>query len=149
MNKAFVAGSIIGLVLAAPALAFADSTVTATADSHTAIDPSGIVVVGTGVSQSFGIGADAGYTAFVTVDGAEQGSVSSVSLTGDMSDHFVSVRGVARGGGSLPYCSGPSAPGWRMDLADGGCGGAKMVVIAAGSSVSCPWFMGAGCVIKE
>lgn len=69
------------------------------------------------------------------------------------------------GGGSMPWCSGPMAPGWRVDLPGGGCGQVSTktasgvvfsypVFFKAGSSVvkngvsySCPESFFMGCVI--
>lgn len=105
-----------------------------------------------------------GYSANSTVDGDITGSVVvdgiNTSVIGThvigysvtdsaLSSAFASrTVMVAGGGGTLPYCSGPTAPGWRADLADGGCGGPKMTVVAAGTP-GCGYWMVLGCVIVE
>jgi hypothetical protein len=41
----------------------------------------------------------------------------------------------AGAGGALPWCSGPSAPGWNTSLPDGGCGGSASLAAAAVTSL--------------
>lgn len=51
-----------------------------------------------------------------------------------INSNFVSNSG---GGGSMVWCSGPTAPGWRVDLEDGGCRSiANTVPSATGTSPS-------------
>lgn len=34
---------------------------------------------------------------------------------------FADATSTPVGGGTAPFCSGPLAPGWRVDMANGGC----------------------------
>lgn len=141
-------------LLAVPFISFADSTVSASADNGASVSPSGTTVVLTGNTQVFSIGANAGFSVGnVTVDGASQGAVSSVSFTGialDAVSHSISVSSFSTGG-SMPYCSGPTAPGWQAGEVDGGCSRAS-VTLDSGNYVSyqgikydCPIFFTSGC----
>lgn len=147
--KKFIA-VLAGVSLLLPALALADVS----------IDLSGgNVIVQQGQSYT-----EPGYSANSTVDGDITSDVSvsnpgtsaagSFTITYAVTDStwtsaFAS-RGltVVAGGGTEPYCSSPTAPGWRSGLADGGCGGAKMHVVPAGSP-GCPFFLSQGCLIKD
>lgn len=115
--------------------------------------------------------SEPGYSANSSVDGdiTSLVSVSSVdtsvsgsftidySVTDSALDTATAQRGliVASGGGTMPYCSGPLAPGWQAGVAGGGCGGTE-IVLRAGQSVfkdgvlhECPiWYGPIGCVVK-
>jgi hypothetical protein len=138
-----------------PIAAFADSTVTASAGTGASISPSGTVIVPIGVDQVFDVGAQSGYTlSDVSVDGVSQGAVSTYDLIGDLVDHTIvaSASIVAPTGGSQPYCSSPSAPGWRVGLIGGGCPGNTSIYIPHGQTLNgftCPDAFVAGCVIKQ
>lgn len=153
--KKFLAAAI-ALAAFAPVVAFAavlppSSTVTASADSHSSISPSGSVTVNFGDTQSFGIGADNGYKITgVAFDGIGQGILSSLSVTGDGVDHSISVSSVSAGGGGLIFCSGPMAPGYNVSLPGGGCGGTTTYVPfnqPLGDGTVCSFFM--GCMKKN
>ncbi len=45
-------------------------------------------------------------------------------------------------GGAQPWCSSPTAPGWRVDLPGGGCG--TTTTTASGTTISFPIFFQAG-----
>lgn len=133
-----------------PFAAFADSTVTASAGTGATVSPSGAVVVPTGVVQTFNSGAQNGYTlSNVSVDGVDQGDVSTVNFTGLAWDFFshtiiVSATQVVQGGGQ-PYCSGPEAPGWNVSLPGGGCGSNENFIPyqhPVGDGTDCQFFMG-------
>ncbi|XUX00696.1 MAG: InlB B-repeat-containing protein [Dehalogenimonas sp.] len=67
-------------------------TITATAGIHGAIDPSGVVSVPSGGSQSFTATPDAGYhVADMFVDGASVGALSSYTFTNVVADHMITV----------------------------------------------------------
>jgi hypothetical protein len=150
MNK--VIGLAAGLtLLAVPFISFADSTVDTSAAQGTSISPDGAIVP-TGDTQVFTIGVDNNYKLTnVTVDGTSEGAVGSVGITGiamDSTVHTISTSAMFMGGGTLPYCSGPSAPGWHMGLPDGGCGGKDMIIVPAGTD-GCAWYIFNGCVIVQ
>jgi len=154
MKNTIVSLAILALL---PFVSFADSTVTATADSGSSVTPSGTVVVPTGVTQTFSIAADSGYQiADVELDGTSVGTPSSVDFTGidaDTVDHTLDVSSQAlvvaptSGGDELPYCSGPMAPGWHVDEAGGGCGSSETYEPA--SSGLCPWIDTQGCMVTN
>lgn len=130
MKKILAVLSVLSL-LAFAAPAFADSNVTAAPGTGTSITPAGITVVPTGVVQTFGIGVSQGFNlSDVSVDGISAGTPSFVDITGDATDHTIttSANAVVTGGGSLPWCSNPMAPGWNTSLPDGGCGGTSVFV---------------------
>jgi hypothetical protein len=139
------------LLAALPFAAFADSTVTAVAGTGASVTPSGVTVVATGVTQTFSIGAQSGYSVSgVSLDGASLGDVGSVDFIGlalDPIDHTIDVSATANGGGGQPYCSGPDAPGWNVSLPGGGCGSTK-TFYPAGSS-ECPVFDFQGCEVPN
>lgn len=145
--KNLIGFSLALSLLAVPFTSFADSIVSASAGAGATISPSGSVVVTTGVTQVFSIGASAGYAlSNVSVDGISQGAIGSYSLLGDLVDHSISAFAVSQGS-LMPFCSGPMAPGWQMGVVGGGCGG-RQVWVAAGTS-DCPfWFVG-GCVKEQ
>jgi hypothetical protein len=159
----------VGVLL--PVSAFADSSIVITADTHSVVTPSGpFVTVPTGVTQTFGISANSGYAiSSVGLDGVFVGTPSSVSLTGAAADpqlHTLFVDSVAlpptpsspAGGGTLPYCSSPYAPGWNVSLPGGGCGSNETFVPfghalahdangAAIGDATCPFTM--GCMVPN
>lgn len=135
-----------------PVAAFADSTVIATADQGSSISPSGVTVVSTGVSQLFSVSADTGYTiAGVSLDGINQGT-GSIDLIGDMSNHMIAVSSsaITPTGGTQPYCSDYSAPGWNVSLPDGGCGGTKIHIDSGAyyNGLQCPDSFVNGCMVN-
>jgi hypothetical protein len=143
MKKANIAKALVSLVLFAPLISFADSTVIATAGAGANVSPSGTVIVASGITQTFSIGADQGFqVSDVSLDGTSVGPVDSVDFTGidvDALTHTLDVSATSLGGGSLPYYSGPYAPGWNVSLPGGGCGGTGKFVPAG--SAGCPfWF---------
>lgn len=111
-----IIGTVVGIaLLAVPAVSLAaiGSNVTATAGPGATVSPSGSVLVLTGNTQVFITGAQNGFTlSGVSVDGVAQGTVSSVGITGDASDHTVFVSATQNGGGGLIFGSSPLAPGW-------------------------------------
>jgi hypothetical protein len=138
MFKTFVSAVAV-LVLVSPLAAFAAvapvTTVTATADAGSIISPFGAVVVATGDTQVFNISANNGFhLTNVTVDGSSAGTPSTVGITGDGSDHSISVASASSGGGSLVFCSGPEAPGYTVGKVGGGCGGTTTFVPYNGTS---------------
>lgn len=130
MNK--LIGIVVAFSLIVPFVASADSLVTATAGVGATVSPAGIVVVPTGITQSFFPGAFTGFTlSDVSVDGVSQGAVGSVDIVGDLSTHTVDVsatsNAVASGSGMI-WGSSPLAPGWNVNLPDGGFGGTSHFV---------------------
>lgn len=107
-----------------------------------------------------------GYSAFSTVDGDITGSVNvsvpDTSLPGvfqvgyDVADSALDTATAFRtltvvgGGGTMPFCSGPLAPGWHMGVDGGGCGGWGTLILPgqALGSYTCPIFVLMGCLIK-
>lgn len=135
-----------------PSLAFADSTVIATAGTGATINPSGTTVVATGDTQVFNFGADQGYhLTNVAFDGIGQGVISSLDFVGDLADHTISAfAGInASTGGTQPFCSSPMAPGWNVAMIGGGCGSTQLYVPfgAAFYDGSICSFNG-GCIVK-
>lgn len=130
--KKIISAIVVSFLLVSPVLA--DSNVTATADAGSAVSPSGLTVVPTGVDQTFNINAQSGFTlSDVSVDGVSQGAVSSVDFTGVDLDpilHTIDVSSqiIAPTGGSAPWCSSPTAPGYNVSLPGGGCGDTRMFV---------------------
>ena len=76
-------------------------TITATAGKGGSISPSGAVSVNEGGSQAFAIVPDANYSiASVTVNGIDQGAISSYTFTGVSGNHTISAAFLYAGGGS-------------------------------------------------
>jgi len=114
--------------------------------------------------------SDPGYSAFSTVDGDLTSLVSfsavdtnhagwtsrSYSVSDSMGDTASASRSifVAAAGGTMPYCSGPMAPGWNVSLPGGGCGGAGIVIPAGhsamihGNLAECPFWYPSGCLVE-
>ena len=153
-----IIGVVVGLSLFVPLVSFAAAPVTqvtASADAGSTISPSGVTSVATGVTQGFGIGADAGFHLVdVSFDGISQGVVSNVNVTGDGVDHSINVTSENNGGGSLLFCSGPLAPGYNVSLVGGGCGqttsyvpfGHALGTLFGGTDV-CLFY--SGCMVKN
>lgn len=75
-------------------------TITASAGANGTISPSDSVVVDSGSSQSFAIGASSGYSiSQVTVDGANQGALSSYTFTNVTANHTISATFTSCGSG--------------------------------------------------
>jgi hypothetical protein len=112
MRNAKLAKVLVSLVLFAPVISFADSTVIATAGNGASVSPTGTVSIPTGTTQSFSIGADQGYQiSGVSLDGTSLGDVSTVDFTGIAADpivHTLDVSAQLDGGGGPTYCSGPA-----------------------------------------
>lgn len=148
MNK-FLATVAVLAALAAPAAALASVSLT---------------LQGGGVTVEAGRGyQEPGYTALSSVDGniTNLVSVSSpgTSLVGHFSigysvtDSTLTSASASReltvtgGGGTMPWCSGPMAPGWRVDLPNGGCGGDSHVQYFA--PLECPfWYPAQMCLAR-
>jgi len=165
MKNNIIASLVAVALFVGPASAFADSIVTASSGAHASVSPSGVTIVPTGATQSFIFGADTGYAVSnVTFDGSNLGALGALVFTGDNINHSINVSATGAGGGStLPYCSGPMAPGWHVDLPGGGCGGSQMWIASgatytlhttsklAGAAVvieSCPAFYPSGCMVN-
>jgi hypothetical protein len=85
-------------------------TITASAGSNGSISPSGSVVVAQGASQSFSITANSGFAvSAVTVDGANQGAVTSFTFSNVQANHTISATFVA----SNRSLTGSSGDGWH------------------------------------
>ncbi len=137
-------GLAVGLSLLVPSLAFASVGITL---------QGGAVTVQQGHSYQ-----EPGYSAFSSVDGDITGLVGvsgfssavgthtlTYSVTDSALDSAFAFRSVTiMGGGEMPFCSGPMAPGWQSGVDGGGCGGTG-TVIAAGTA-DCPYFMASGCL---
>lgn len=119
-------GAVLALSLFVPVIALADSNVTAQSDAGSSINPSGLTIVPTGVTQVFDISAHNGYrVSDISVDGLSQSIANTLAFTGinaDTVNHVVSVSSVLFGGGAMTWCSGPMAPGYNISLSGGGCG---------------------------
>ncbi len=149
MKNTIAIVSTLLAIVSVPALSFADSTVTASAGLGASVSPSGVVVIPTGITQTFGVSATAGYhLTSVTFDGVDLGTPSSVEFTGvaaDTVDHTLDASAMANPAGALPYCSGPMAPGWDVSLPGGGCGHSTVKFVPAGQ-LDCPAWFPSGCV---
>jgi hypothetical protein len=67
-------------------------TITASAGSGGSISPSGAVTVAQGASQSFSITANSGFTvSSVTVDGANQGAITSYTFSNVQANHTIAA----------------------------------------------------------
>jgi hypothetical protein len=67
-------------------------TITASAGSGGSISPSGSVVVNQGANQAFSIAANSGFSiSSVTVDGANQGAISSYTFSNVQASHTISA----------------------------------------------------------
>lgn len=122
MKKIIIAASVLMFVV--PFISSASSfTISAGAGTGGSISPSGSVSVSSGGNQSFSIGAMDGYhISDVSVDGLSVGTPGSFEFDNVTADHSINVSAAGNGGGSLLWCSGPSAPGWTVGLPNGGCG---------------------------
>jgi hypothetical protein len=154
MKKLLTAFALAALF--APVAALADSTITATTDTGSFVSPSGTLTVPTGADQLFTIRANDGFTlTSVSLDGAPQplGSVDFVGVDADTVDHtlFVSSQANAPTGGTMPWCSGPLAPGYNVSLPGGGCGQTTSLVPynhPLGDGTLCPFNNGCMVPIK-
>jgi hypothetical protein len=85
-------------------------TITASAGSGGSISPSGAVSVAQGASQSFSITANSGFTiSSVTVDGANQGAITSYTFSNVQANHTISAAFT----GSNRTLTGSSGNGWH------------------------------------
>ena len=139
MKNSIIAAAVF---LAVPFAAFADAPA-----STVSIDLSGgPVTIQQGTSY-----IEPGYSALSSVDGdiTSQVSASTVSTShtgttgrtytvtdsvGTTATAFRDITILAPTGGAAPYCSAPNAPGWHVDLPDGGCG-SKNIQVPYNSSV--------------
>lgn len=70
-------------------------------------------------------------------------TLSAVVLAASLlSPLFASAAVLPQQGGTQPWCSSPTAPGWHVDLVGGGCG--QYAGMAVGANVSGPIFFAAG-----
>ncbi len=152
MNK--IISVLLAGALFAPFVAAASSTVVAIGGAGVSVTPSGTVVVPTGVTQTFSPFTSTGYVlSSVSLDGVAQalGSVDFTGLAIDPVTHDLTFGATASivGGGTMPFCSGPMAPGWNVSLPGGGCGGtATYIPKTTGTSSICPDWFPNGCVIQ-
>lgn len=105
--------------------------------------------------------ADGDVTTSVVVSNPGTAQVGTFLIDYSVTDSTPTTATVSRGlvvksaEGTMPYCSGPLAPGWQVGIEGGGCGGTE-IVLQAGQSVmrngvlhECPlWYGRIGCVIK-
>jgi hypothetical protein len=85
-------------------------TITASAGSGGSITPSGAVPVAQGANQSFSITANSGSTiSSVTVDGVNQGAISSYTFSNVQANHTISAAFT----GSNRTLTGSSGDGWH------------------------------------
>ncbi len=117
-------------------------TITATAGTGGVINNAGVFSVLSGANQTYNIIPNSGYTiASVLVDGTSVSAVSTYTFTNVTASHTIAVTFTqtaastpspsGSGGGDIPWCSGPSAPGWNASLPGGGCGAAAPTPAAA------------------
>jgi hypothetical protein len=84
-------------------------TITASAGSGGSISPSGGVVVAKGANQSFSITANSGFSvSSVTVDGANQGAITSYTFSNVQANHTISAAFQSSGGGCVTASVGGS-----------------------------------------
>ena len=133
-----------------PAAAFADSTVSISllgANPQTVYAGNSYVEPGfTAVSSTDGDITDSVIASFVnmSVPGwTDRQYIVTDSTGADASaDRSIDVLGT---GGAMPFCSGPSAPGWNVSLPGGGCGSAFTFVAYQkpdGDGTTCQFFNG-------
>lgn len=149
MKKFIAAFSVVSVLV--PSLAFASVSITLTGGAVT-------------VSQGHGY-SEPGYSANSTVDGDITGlvnvSVPDFSLPGTYTVGYSVMDSVldgvsagrtvtVRGGGEMPFCSNPFAPGWNVNLPNGGCGGTSSYVAyeqPTGNGTTCPFWN--GCMVRR
>jgi hypothetical protein len=156
MNK-LISGLALAAVLVSPVFAFADVSITLYGLNPDTVQQGTIYV-------------DPGYSALSTVDGDLTSSVvtspvdtdqagtvsedySVTDSTGDTADALRTIN-VQGSGGTVPYCSGPLAPGWNVSLPGGGCGGTGVFIqpgqsaMVDGKLTECPSWFPAGCLAQ-
>ena len=95
-------------------------TITASADAHGSITPSGTVTVDDGADQSFTISADPNHhVADVNVDGVSQGAITSYTFTNVTADHALAAT-FAVDTYTLDYSAGAGGADQRHVSADRG-----------------------------
>ncbi|HVZ75797.1 MAG TPA: LamG-like jellyroll fold domain-containing protein [Candidatus Paceibacterota bacterium] len=67
-------------------------------------------------------------------------TTSSFSVFGLFGSSLPSSSSSPSGGGSLPWCSGPQAPGWNSSLPNGGCGTTTTVFARTNTGTFCPYY---------
>jgi beta-glucosidase len=85
-------------------------TINASAGANGSISPSGSVSVNQGASKLFTITPNAGYTvSSVTVDGANQGAITSFNFSNVQANHTISAAFQQQSSGEAPYGGSPAA----------------------------------------
>jgi hypothetical protein len=86
-------------------------TITASAGSGGSINPSGNVIVNQGATQTFTITPSSGFNiSSVTVDGVNQGAITSYTFSNVQANHTISAAFASSGGRTL---TGASGNGWH------------------------------------
>jgi len=105
-----------------------DWTVTASADSHSTISPSGSVTCATGSSKTFKITTAEGYcVAKILVDGSDKGAARTITLSNIRKNHTISVVTkpadyiitVTKSGEGSVYADGVAINGTKLGVASG------------------------------
>lgn len=93
----------------------------------------------------------------VVIDTPAQGATYSYTCVTD--SNYVVPKPIVTGG-TQPFCSSPTAPGWNVSLPGGGCGNGLFGVtlpsyvlpgstlVKNGQTYTCPWWFFMGCMVK-
>lgn len=140
MNKILfgLTGAIAALVL--PLSAFASVSISLTGGAVTVTQGSSYTEPGYSANSS----VDGNITSSVNVSNPGTNSVGTFSVGYSVTDSALDTATASRsltvvadnGGGGMIFCSGPSAPGWRVDLPGGGCPGQKGTYVPYGAPLT-------------
>jgi hypothetical protein len=100
-------------------------TITASAGSGGSISPSGTVTVNSGASQTFTITPNSGFAiSNVTVDGANQGAITTYTFSNVQANHTISATFTSSGGlnPNLPPGQNFDLSNWELQLPIGSAG---------------------------
>ncbi|HXB02146.1 MAG TPA: chitobiase/beta-hexosaminidase C-terminal domain-containing protein, partial [Opitutaceae bacterium] len=105
-------------------------TITASAGSNGSISPLGAVTVNSGASQSFTITPSSGFNvSSVTVDGANQGAVTSYTFSNVQANHTISATFASSSGlnPNVPPGQNFNLSNWELDLPTGSNGSIDII----------------------
>jgi hypothetical protein len=156
MNK-IITGFVAAAFLASPVLASASVDITLIGSNPDTVR-AGTVYVDPGYSAFSTFDGD--LTSFISVSNVDTSRAGSTartySVTDSNNDTATAERAITVIGteGTMPYCSGPMAPGWHVDLPGGGCGGTAVFIPRGRSAMvrgilkECPDWFPSGCIVN-
>jgi hypothetical protein len=118
-------------------------TITASAGSNGSISPSGTVTVNSGSSQSFTITPSSGFVvSSVTVDGANQGAITTYTFTNVQANHTISATFTTSGGlnPNQPPGQNFNLSNWELDLPTGSNGSINIIKQPQLATYTDPYF---------